>query len=159
MSSDEEPNSKLLSRFRLLDSPGHLIRRNHQRSYEIFTQIVGDDVTRQQVALLIALYQNPGATQNMLVGATGFDRATIAEMMGRLVARGLVERARDSHDGRAWTMHVTPAGEAMLLERIPQIVAAQEEILRPLPDDLRPVFIRCLHILLGLAPAASENQN
>lgn len=147
---------KALETFHLLDAPGHLLRRNHQRSYEIFTRFVGDDITRQQVALLIALAQKPGASQNVLVGETGFDKSTLKEMLGRMVERGWVERARDPSDNRAWTLHISAEGRALLAERFDDIVAAQSEILAPLPDELKPVFIRCLRILLGLeaAPAA-----
>ncbi|HMO74368.1 MAG TPA: MarR family winged helix-turn-helix transcriptional regulator [Sphingopyxis sp.] len=152
MRDDPEEREELLASLRLLDTPGHLLRRNHQRSYEIFSALVGDDVTRQQMALLIALYQNPGAAQNRLVGLTGFDKATIAEMLGRMVARGWVSRSRDPQDGRAWTMHVTDAGRTMLLDRIPFVMAAQDEILAPLPADMRPIFLHCLRMLLGLAP-------
>ena len=154
MTNDTEKCEELLSQIRLLDTPGHLLRRNHQRSYEIFAAIVGNDVTRQQMALLIALHQNPGATQNTIVAATGFDRATIKEMLGRLVTRGWVARSRDLNDGRAWTMHLTQAGYEMLLSRIKGTIAAQQQILAPLPLELRPIFIRCLRILLGLEPAA-----
>lgn len=149
MDGDRE-NERLLSSFHLLNAPGHLLRRVHQRSYEIFSERVGEDVTRQQMALLIALFQNPGAAQNRLVEATGFDKATIAEMLGRMVSRGWVSRTRDPHDGRAWAMHITAEGHDLLLTRMPLIVAAQEEILAPLPEAMRPVFMQCLRMLLGL---------
>lgn len=152
MSKELDENEKLLSGLRLLETPGHLLRRNHQRSYEIFTELVGDDVTRQQMALLVALYHNPGATQTSLVNATGFDRATIAEMVGRMVSRQWVMRSRDLQDARAWTMHITDEGRDLLLDRIPRIVQAQEDILAPLPEEMRPVFIHCLRMLLGLGP-------
>jgi len=151
MSEDPE-NEQVLHGFRLLNAPGHLLRRAHQRSYEIFSAIVGEDVTRQQMALLIALYQNPGAAQNRLVDFTGFDRATIAEMLGRMVSRGWVSRCRDPQDGRAWTMHITAEGRNLLLDRIALVAKAQDEILAPLPEAMRPVFMQCLRILLGLGP-------
>lgn len=157
MHDDRDERERLLSSLQLLDTPGHLLRRNHQRSYEIFAGQVGDDVTRQQMALLIALYQNPGAAQNGLVALTGFDKATIAEMLGRMIARGWVSRSRDARDGRAWTMHITDAGRDMLLERIPLVVAAQTEILAPLPEDMRPVFLHCLRLLLGLGPVGEDS--
>lgn len=149
---ERDEREKLLAALRLLDTPGHLLRRNHQRSYEIFSTLVGDDVTRQQMALLIALHQNSGAAQNRLVALTGFDKATIAEMLGRMIARGWVSRVRDARDARAWTMHITASGRELLLERIPLVVAAQKEILAPLPAEMRPVFLRCLRLLLGLDP-------
>ncbi|MGD9811536.1 MAG: MarR family winged helix-turn-helix transcriptional regulator [Sphingobium sp.] len=133
-------------------APGHLLRRNHQRSYDIFTKLVGSDVTRQQIALLIALDQAPGASQNDLVAHTGFDKSTLKEMIGRMVTKGWVERERHPEDSRAWMMQVTPQGKAMLDGRMDKLRAAQEEILAPLPPDLRPVFLRCLRILIGLEP-------
>lgn len=136
--------------FRLIDAPGHLLRRNHQRSYEIFARLVGDDITRQQVALLVALEQNQGASQNQLVAATGLDKSTLKEMLGRMVANGWVARARDPNDRRAWTIRLTKEGKRLLEDRLPDVVRAQSEILEPLPPALRPVFIDCLKILLGL---------
>lgn len=148
-----EPDQDIDGSFQLMEAPGHLLRRNHQRSYELFTQMVGSDVTRQQIALLIALSQKPGASQNELVGLTGFDKSTLKEMLGRLVAKGWVDRDRDPEDSRAWKMHVTTAGRALLDERMDKVRAVQAEILAPLPEDLRPLFLRCLQILIGAEKA------
>lgn len=145
-------NTDLQSRlagFSLLDAPGHLLRRNHQRSYEIFTRHVGDDVTRQQIALLIALAKNPGASQRTLVEATAIDKSTLKEMLGRMVAREWVMRERDPEDNRAWTMRITPDGEALLAGRIDAVSAAQREILSPLSEADQATFLRCLRILIG----------
>jgi DNA-binding MarR family transcriptional regulator len=138
-----------LSDFNLLDAPGHLLRRNHQRSYEIFARHVGDDVTRQQIALLIALAKKPGASQRELVEETGIDKSTLKEMLGRMVTRGWVTRERDPQDSRAWTMRITPCGEMLLAERINAVAAAQREILAPLPVADRDFFVRCLRVLIG----------
>jgi len=135
--------------FNLLMAPGHLLRRNHQRSYELFTQMVGGDVTRQQIALLIALTQTQGASQNDLVQCTGFDKSTLKEMLGRMVTKKWVERERDPDDSRAWKIHITPAGKALLEEKMDRVRAVQEQILAPLPGDLRPLFLRCLRILIA----------
>lgn len=136
--------------FALLTAPGHLLRRNHQRSYDIFARLVGTDVTRQQIALLFALSRRPGASQNDLVAQTGFDKSTTKEMLGRMIARGWVERSRAPDDGRAWAMTITAPGQHLLDERMPAVRAAQEEIMAPLPEALRPVFLRCLQILIGV---------
>lgn len=139
-----------LKGFSLLDAPGHLLRRNHQRSYEIFARHVGDDVTRQQIALLIALSRHPGSSQRELVEATGIDKSTLKEMLGRMVKREWVTRDRDPADSRAWTMRITPAGAALLAERIDAVAAAQREIVAPLPEADRAIFLRSLRILVGL---------
>jgi DNA-binding MarR family transcriptional regulator len=146
---DDPELQRRLADFNLLDAPGHLLRRNHQRSYEIFARHVGDDVTRQQIALLIALAKNPGASQRELVEATGIDKSTLKEMLGRMVARDWVKRERDPEDNRAWTMRITPGGEALLGERIASVAEAQREILAPLDEADRAAFVRCLRVLIG----------
>ena len=139
-----------LERFDLLSAPGHLLRRNHQRSVDIFTRAVGDDVTRQQIGALLALHRKPGASQRDLVDATVIDKSTLKEMLGRLVERGWVRRERDSNDSRAWTMHLAPRGLNLLVERIEKIETAQREILAPLPVRDRGIFLRYLRQLTGL---------
>ena len=151
---DDPELRRRLSDFNLLDAPGHLLRRNHQRSYEIFARYVGDDVTRQQIALLIALAKKPGASQRELVEETGIDKSTLKEMLGRMVTRDWVTRERDPEDNRAWTMRITPGGETLLAERIEAVAAAQREILAPLPEADRDAFVRCLRVLIGHQGAA-----
>jgi DNA-binding MarR family transcriptional regulator len=147
--------SKILEQFALLSAPGHLLRRNHQRSVDIFTRHVGTDVTRQQIGTLIALEKNPGASQRELVEATGIDKSTLKEMLGRMVKRGWVRRERDPNDSRAWTMHLTAEGLGLLIDRIDKVEASQKEILAPLPEQDRAIFLRYLRELTGLT--ATEN--
>ena len=142
-----------LSLFDLHTAPGHLLRRNHQRSYDLFTARVGDALTRQQFALLLTLAQKPGSSQNELVGSTGMDKSTLKEMIGRLVLRGWIERERAPTDNRAWTMRITPAGRTLLEELVARVAAAQRDILAPLAEEDRPFFIRCLQTLLGIEDA------
>jgi DNA-binding MarR family transcriptional regulator len=138
-----------MAEFDLLNAPGHLLRRNHQRSYEIFARHVGDDVTRQQIALLIVLAKNPGSSQRELVEKTGIDKSTLKEMLGRMVARDWVARERDPTDNRAWTMRITSSGENLLADRIAAVSSAQREILAPLPESDRAAFMRSLRVLIG----------
>jgi DNA-binding MarR family transcriptional regulator len=146
----EQKSLQKLHEFSLLAAPGHLLRRNHQRSVDIFTRTVGDDVTRQQIGTLLALHRNPGASQRDLVDATGIDKSTLKEMLGRMIKRGWVRREKDPLDSRAWTMHLTDNGLHLLLERIERVDAAQKEILAPLPETDRAIFMGYLRKLAGL---------
>jgi DNA-binding MarR family transcriptional regulator len=152
------PAEDPIASFDLLAAPGHLLRRNHQRSYELFTQRVGDIATRQQFAMLLALAQRPGCSQNELVAATGMDKSTLKEMLGRLVARGWVERRRDPNDSRAWAMSITAEGRALVEELVPKVAAAQADILAPLPEADRPFFLHCLRVLLGIEGPRDEGE-
>jgi DNA-binding MarR family transcriptional regulator len=147
---DRQEALRRLQKFDLRVAPGHLLRRNHQRSVDIFSRMVGDDVTRQQIGTLISLYHNPGASQRDLVDATGIDKSTLKEMLGRMMKRGWVKRERDPDDSRAWTMHLTDDGLNLLLERVDRVEAAQREILEPLPEADRVVFMGYLRQIVGL---------
>jgi MarR family transcriptional regulator, lower aerobic nicotinate degradation pathway regulator len=135
----------------LLHAPGHLLRRCHQRSHEIFNQAIGKrGITRQQTALLIVLAERPGASQQVLSEASGFDRNTLADITGRLIRKGLIERRRSEDDSRAYEVFLTPAGSRLVKRIMADAHEVQRRILEPLPPELREVFVRCLRIMLGL---------
>jgi DNA-binding MarR family transcriptional regulator len=141
--------------FALASAPGHLLRRCHQRSEELFTAAVGPDgPTRQQVALLISACQHPDASQADLVALTGIDKNTLTQMINRLTERGLLERRRSARDARTNAITATPAALALLEEIMPKVRAVQDQIIAPLPKELRPIFKRCLQIIAGLDAAA-----
>jgi len=137
--------------FALHDAPGHLLRRCHQRSEELFTAAVGSDgPTRQQIALLVTVCQHPEVSQAELVAMTGIDKNTLTQMIGRLTERGLLERRRGEHDGRTNSITATPAAIALLEDVMPRVRQVQEQILEPLPKKLRPMFQHCLRLISGL---------
>jgi MarR family transcriptional regulator, lower aerobic nicotinate degradation pathway regulator len=142
---------KASERLDLLHHPGHLLRRCHQRSHEIFNQAIGRrGITRQQTALLLVLADHPGASQQELSDASGFDRNTLAEISHRLIRKGLIERRRSEADSRAYEVFLTPAGARLVQRILPDAHEVQRRILEPLPPALRDVFVRCLRIMLGL---------
>jgi MarR family transcriptional regulator, lower aerobic nicotinate degradation pathway regulator len=133
------------------EAPGHLLRRCHQRSREIYESLIGrHGLSRQQFAVLIAMSGNPGASLTHISAATGFDRNTLAEMIGRLAASGYVTRRRSAADARASAIAPTRKGERFVADMMPRAQEVQRRILEPLPPALRPIFVHCLRILLGL---------
>jgi len=135
----------------LEEAPGHLLRRCHQRSREIYESLIGrHGLSRQQFAVLIAMAGDPGASLTRISAATGFDRNTLAEMIGRLVKQGYVTRRRSKADARAFAITLAPKGARFVATMMPRAHEVQRRILAPLPPALRPVFVRCLRILLGL---------
>jgi DNA-binding MarR family transcriptional regulator len=146
-----------IDEFALYDAPGHLLRRCHQRSEELFTAAVGaDGPTRQQIALLVTACQHPEASQAELVGLTGIDKNTLAQMIKRLTARGLLEQRRGEHDARTNAIRATPEAVRLLETVMPKVRLVQEQILEPLPKELRPLFQLCLRLVSGLEPAEAE---
>lgn len=135
--------------FDLWNSPGHLLRRCHQRSHEIFNEVLGDTgVTRQQFSVLWALRQNPDVNQQRLSEVTGWDRNTLAAMIGRLVKQKLIERSRDPDDARAARLRLTVHARELLENSLPALQEIQRRIIAPLPEEARPAFLAALRRMI-----------
>ena len=133
---------------------GHLIRRLHQQSTQVFqaqTQAAGFDMTSVQFAALDAVAQQPGIDQASLAATISFDRATIGGVIDRLESKGLVLRIVSAQDRRARQLHLTPDGAALLAASRPVVEALQGEILAPLSRSERATFLALAQKALGLA--------
>lgn len=133
---------------------GHLIRRLHQQSMQIFqekTQAAGFDLTSVQYAALDAIAKRPGVDQASLAAAISFDRATIGGVIDRLERKGLVRRVVSAQDRRARLLHLTPDGEQLLASCRPVVEALQTDILAMLSAAERKVFLSLAHKALGLS--------
>lgn len=140
-----------LQAFDLTQVASHLLRRAHFRAEALFAQAFPDeDLTPRQKALLITVYQNPGATQNRIAELIALDRNSFAEMMARMTAKGYVRRTRSTEDGRAYALEITDEGVALLARILPQDADVEAAVLAPIPPELRPVFLKCLRLMVGL---------
>lgn len=135
------------------DMAGHLIRRLHQQSTQIFlaqTQGAGLDLTSVQFAALDAIEQQPGIDQARLAEDISFDRATIGGVIDRLEVKGLAERVVSDQDRRARCLHLTAAGRRLLRASRPVVEGLQADILGPLSPKERAAFIALARKALGL---------
>lgn len=133
------------------DVVSHLLRRAHFRAEEIFSREFAEEgLTPRQKALLITAYQNPGANQNELAEKIAIDRNSFAEMVNRMVANGLIKRERARNDGRAYELFITTKGVQLLNVIMPRDRQVESAVIEPLPAELRPLFVKCLKILVGL---------
>jgi DNA-binding MarR family transcriptional regulator len=133
----------------LLDrSPSHLLHRALQRALDIYAETSGTtSVTQRQYTVLAAVAAKEGLTQAELVRATGIDRSTLAELVARMLAKGLIGRERSSEDGRANTVSLTEKGRTILDEAGPRAVAADDAILKLVPKAKRVGFMAGLRAL------------
>ena len=140
---------KILQGFKLEDVPTHLLRRAHFRAEEMFAQtFASDSITPRQKAALVILYQEPGLSQSALADRLFMDRNTMAEMVKRLSAAGLIQRVAAKDDQRAYQLFLAPEG-ARLLERVmPRDVEVERRFMALLPDEYRPLFLKCLRIIV-----------
>lgn len=129
--------------------PGYAIRRLHQISVGIFLQSVGEGgVTPVQYAALQVVSNLPGIDQRTLARNIALDTSTTGGVVDRLEARGWLERRTSPQDRRARQLFLTRAGDQTLAETIPAMLRAQEQILAPLTESQRKVFMRMLQVLV-----------
>lgn len=130
--------------------PGHDIRRLHQISVAIFMQETeAFGVTPVQYAALQAVGHQPGMDQRTLARTIGFDTSTIAGVIDRLEARGLMQRNASAQDRRVRLLTLTEAGGVLLAALVPAMLQAQQRILSPLPEAERGEFMRMLAVLIA----------
>jgi DNA-binding MarR family transcriptional regulator len=152
--TEQQGEDQLLEHFDLTSSVSHLLRRAHVRAEDLFDEVMRPPgLTSRQTALLVAAFQNPGATIAELAEAIDVDRNTAAEMISRLIKRGLLSKRRSDTDARAWSVLISPAAVEILRDVLPRNEELMRRILEPLPEEYRPLFVKSLRLMAGLEPS------
>ncbi len=132
----------------------HLLHRTLQLALDFHTEAVGPAaITQRQFTVLTAAGAADGLTQNDLVRATGIDRSTLADLVARMLAKGLLVRERSATDARANNVRLSDAGRAALAAGTGPAAAADARLLAFLSPKKRDTFLK---ILGSLASAADE---
>jgi DNA-binding MarR family transcriptional regulator len=117
-------------------SVGARLRQAGQPYTEAFSKAL-PDITESQYEVLSAVETYAPCSQTDLVMATGIDRSTLADVVRRLVKRGLLKRRRTKADARMYAVDLTPEGRklyeraATAVEKIDAGIGA--EVLKSLP--------------------------
>ena len=144
--------------FDLSQAPSHLLRRCVQYANDLFSQEPGaSDLTKQQYTVLSAVEQNEGMSQTDLVNITGIDRSTLAEMIRRMIEKGLLDRERTESDQRANAVRIAAAGRKALRSARSASERVERTLLSGLSAADRPKFIRMLTTVVSQAEAENLN--
>lgn len=140
--------------------PGHLVRRLHQQSTQVFMQRVreaGFDLTPVQFSALDALRFNPGIDQAGLADAIAKDRATVGAVVDRLEQKGLLKRGVSRRDRRSRELVLTDKGNAVLSELLDVVEALQKEILPGLDEAEYRQFVALAAKAISLGATKEES--
>lgn len=123
----------------------HLLHRAGQCADELFARQVGkSELTPRQYAVLRAVARTEDLSQTALVDITGIDRSTLADIVRRLVSRGLLQRKRTRLDARMYAVRLTASGRAAIAEAEPGAAATEEALLAALSAGQRADFLKAL---------------
>ncbi len=146
--------------FELSQSPSHLLRRCVQYANDLFSrETSSSDLTKQQFTVLAAVEQNEGISQTDLVALTGIDRSTLAEMIRRMIDKGLLDRERTESDQRANAVRIAPSGKKALRAARGASERVERALLSGLSASDRAKFVKMLVAVAAQAesgPAASR---
>src|SRR4029077_12363666 len=129
----------------LSQSVTHLLHRVLQLALDFHAEASGPSgLTQRQFTVLAAAGAADGVSQSDLVRATGIDRSTLADLVARMLAKGLLERERSATDARANTVRLSPAGRAALDAGAAPAAAADTRLLGLLSPKKRETFLKTL---------------
>jgi len=127
---------------------GYALRRAQVAAFDDFYRATaGYGITPPRFTALVILGANPGLSQTALGRVLGIARSGAMLITDWLEGRGLAERRARPNDGRAWGLHLTRRGEALLGElkrkvraqdgrRAARLAAAERRLLLRLLDRL-----------------------
>lgn len=134
--------------FKLVDEPGHLLRRAQQIAVAKFHEVHGRHVTPIQYAILRTLAQNSGIDQVTLAQLIALDTSTTADTATRLEAKGWVHR--EVLPRRQRSLSLTAQGQAILAELTPGAERMQDALMSHFKPAEQQEFLRLLRTFVNL---------
>jgi len=98
----------------------------------LFEEFQSRKVTPIQYGVLSIVETQPSLDQTSLGKEIGLDRTTTADVVKRLVERGLLRREHHPDDKRMWQLFITQEGSEVIATLRDGMARAQERLLSPL---------------------------
>ncbi|MFD0903381.1 MarR family winged helix-turn-helix transcriptional regulator [Actinomadura sediminis] len=124
---EPEPDPRL---YFLLQRAAHRLRTVADRRC-----LAAAGVTTAQLGALLAVQDEPDATQRALARTLGLRESAVTALVARLVKAGLVARRPHPREHRAVVLELTPGGRAALRAARPEIDRFNRELRELLGDD------------------------
>lgn len=125
----------------------HLLRQLFQQHTSRWQQAL-PELTKPQYAVMRSIAENPGIEQVALTEVAVSTKATLAEMLSRMEARGLVRREQDPADRRRRFVFLTEAGSALLAQCLQVGSAVDEAFLGRLSPEEQALFSRLVRRMM-----------
>lgn len=137
---------------------GFLVRRTQQVHLAAWAQEVGARLTNVQFGVLNVLHRRGEASQRELCDDLDLDRSTVAGLVARLEARGLVARVRAEVDRRRNVVRLTGEGVALLEELVPAATRVDRVLTSALTAQERQTLQVLLTKILAQGPAGAVGE-
>ncbi len=126
-------------------SMGFLLAKAYQRACALFKEEFDRyDLTPQQFGVLAFLWIQDGLSQAELSARSQIDRTTIGGIVDRLEKEGMVQRADDPDDRRAFKVMLSDKGKTMEDELCAVANRVLEKVVAPLSLEEHATLVRIL---------------
>lgn len=105
------------------------------------------EITPDQFTVLRTLLEHDGITQRELTHLISSDPNTVASLLERMEAAGLVDRKTHEKDRRANRLNVQPPGKAKYTAAREIAIQLQRQVLSVLPENKREQFLHDLALV------------
>lgn len=131
-----------VGRSSLLGRPGFLIRRLHQIHVGLFLDETREfNITPVQYSLMTALGTHGEMDQNSLSHEIGLERTSVAEVIPRLEAKGLLQRRQGTEDRRVKLVKLSRKGLYLLKKMDENVQRAHDRTIQHIPEEQRALFL------------------
>jgi DNA-binding MarR family transcriptional regulator len=140
-------------------STTHLLHRTGQLAEDLFSRLVGNlGITARQFVVLSVVDGLEDPSQTLLCEVSGIDRSTLADIVARLVQRGLLSRQRTRRDARMYAVRITDEGKRMLEQATPIAEKVDAALLAALTPSEQENFNALLQKILSRSAGSRVEQ-
>ena len=145
--------------FELRDTVGHLIRVSQQVHYSLWSKKIDDvQLTSPQFAVLHVLAHEQPLDQRTIGLRSSLDRSTVADIVSRLVRRGLLESSDDPNDGRRKRIILTELGCQIHQSAAVSALEINESLLSPVSTLDRLSLLKILNQIVQYHESRGEDR-
>jgi MarR family transcriptional regulator, temperature-dependent positive regulator of motility len=127
---------------------GHLLRRAQQVHLAVWQREVSRELSSVQFAALTVLDRTGGTSQAELGAELFLDRSTVADVIIRMVRRGLLAREQNPDDRRRKIVTLTDEGRRVLDDLRPRVAGIEAILTAGLDARQRADLRHMLHTML-----------
>ncbi|HEY0624796.1 MarR family winged helix-turn-helix transcriptional regulator [Sphingomonas sp.] len=122
----------------------HLRRASSAFAADFAAAVEGTGMRQVLVGILAVVAGSPGINQGAVGRVLGIKRANMVSLINELVDAGLLDRAVDPGDRRAFSLSTTDAGGATLADCLARIEAHERKMLAGFTDAERATLLDLL---------------
>ncbi len=114
----------------LTDMIGVELRLAQSHAERVFHNHIKDNLLPGHLTVLVLIHNNPGLSQSAIATAAGLDRSSLVPVLKNFEKEKLIRRKPSSTDKRSNVMTITPRGEAVIEQMLPQIRALENDAIK-----------------------------